>query len=393
MVAVNFSSSFQVTGRNANFPTSEIMWKVSATFTNKKPGITAKQGLWFFDSWSLLFGLSIFAHERSPVFHFWNRLRGFSLFSSALVSVLSSAHGFENPKNPLYELTSFIHFVNQSVYTLVLHFYAKRIARTFNDFFDLMTLRQQKRLRVFSICLTGIWIFVHIWFKLVYTISLSSMGIKSWMECGVLISVLIGVDHNIHVLLWVILLAASYYYTCKNSLTKIKMEIMTCKLYESCCRTVVIESSGMHQRISAFNKLCGPPLLLILAYTFVAVSGTLSLLRQTNYGTFIWKMTELVLVFMYCLFIIFLVIMATIFRKNLDDLRRSVLCGLLHQKLSENTVNIKWKLGLTMLSDYKLFEFSVMSLFPLDLNLVLNFTASIITFTILFLQLQSSTPI
>ena len=393
MVAVNFSSSLQVTGRNANFPTSEIMWKISATSTNKKPGITAKQSFWFFDYWSLLFGLSIFAHERSSVFRFWNRLRGFSLFSSALASVFSAAQVLENPKNTLYELTALIHFVNQSVYTLVLHFYVKRIATTFNDFFDLMTLRQQRRLRIFSICLTCIWIFVHVWFKLVYTISSSSMRIKSWVEYGVLIGIIIGVDHNIHVLVWVILLAASCYYTCKNSLEKIKIEIMTCKFYESCCRTVVIESSGMHQRISAFSKLCGPPFLLILAYTFVAVSGTLSLSRQKDYGTFIWKITELLVVLIYCLFIIFLVIMATIFRKSLDDLRRSVICGLLHQKLSSSTVNVKWKIGLEMLSDPKLFEFSVMSLFPLDLNLVLNFTASIITFTILFLQLQSSTPI
>ena len=149
----------------------------------------------------------------------------------------------------------------------------------------------------------------------------------------------------------------------------------------------------MHKRISAFNTLCGPPLLLILAYTFVAVSGTLSLSRQTNYGTFIWRMTEFLFVFMYCLFIIFLVIMATIVRKNLDALRNSVICQLLQKTMSEDSVNIRWKLGLEIFSDYKLFEFSVMSLFPLDLNLVSYLTASIITYTILFLQLQSSTSI
>ena len=377
-----------------NFPTSEIMCKVSVISTNnKKPGLKARQGLWLFDSWSLLFGISIFAHERGSLFHFWNRLRGFLLLLSVLISVWSAVELLEKPKNPLHELSSLIYFINQSVYTLVLHLYVKRIATTFNDFFDLMTLRQQKRLRVFSICLTGVWIFVHIWFKLVYTISSSSISIKSWMEYGILITVITGVDHNSHVLFWVILLAASYYYTCKNSLAKIKIEIVACKFHESCCRTVVIESLGMHKRITEFNTLCGPPLLLTLAYTFVAVSGALSLLKQTNYGTFIWKMTELLVILIYCLFIMFLVIMATIFRKNLDDLRRSVICRLLHQKLSESTVNIKWKLGLGMLSDYKLFELSVMSLFPLDFNLVLNFTASIITFTILFLQLQSSTPI
>ena len=269
--------------------------------------------------------------------------------SSAVLSVLCSAQLLEKPKNPLHELSSFIYFINQSVYTLVLHFYVKRISKTFNDFFDLMTLLQQKRLRVFSISLTGIWIFVHIWFVFVYTISASNISIKSWMEHAILITVSLGVDHNIHVLLWVILLAAFCYYSCKNSLAKIKIEIMTCKLYEeSSCRTVVIESSGMQKRISEFSTLCGPPLLLTLAYTFVAVSGALSLLRQTNYGTFIWRMTEFLFVFMYCLFIIFLVIMVTIFRKNLDALRRSVICQLLQETMSEDSVNIRWKLGLDM---------------------------------------------
>ena len=175
--------------------------------------------------------------------------------------------------------------------------------------------------------------------------------------------------------------------------TRIHVLVWVIKFYESCCRAVVIEWSEMHKRISAFNTLCGPPLLLILAYTFVAVSGTLSLSRQTNYGTFIWRMTEFLFVFMYCLFIIFLVIMATIVRKNLDALRNSVICQLLQKTMSEDSVNIRWKLGLEIFSDYKLFEFSVMSLFPLDLNLVSYLTASIITYTILFLQLQSSTSI
>ena len=361
---------------------------------NEKPGKSARHSLWLFDSWSLLFGISIFAHERGSLFRVWNQLRGLSLFSCSVVSVLSAAQFLNCSKNSLYELTALIYYFNLAVYPLVLHFYVNRIARTFNDFFGLMTLRQQKRLRVFSIFLTSIWIFQQVWCVSVYTISSSSTSTKTWMEYGLLITVITGIDYNIHVLLWVIVLAISYYYTCKNSLEKIKMEIMTCKFYECCCRTVVIESLGMHKRISEFNTLCGPPLLLTLAYTFVAVSGILSLLRQKTYGTFIWRMTELVVIFIYCLFIIFLVIMATILRKSLDSLRRSVICGLLlHQKLSENTINIKWKLGLEMLSDFKLFEFSVMSLFPLDLNLVLNFIASIITFTILFLQLQSSTPI
>ena len=373
---------------------SELMLKVSGiSLNNNKPRITAKEGLWLFDSWSLLFGISIFAYKRGSLFRVCNQLRGLSLLSCSIISVLSSVQILKNSKNFLFELTALIYFLNQSVYTLALHFYAKRIATTFNDFFDLMTLRQQKRLRVFSICLTGIWIFVHFWFFFVFITSSSSTSTKSWMEYGILITVITGVDYNIHVLVWVILLAASYYYTCKNSLVRIRMEIMTCKIFESCCQTVFIEASGMHNRISEFNTLCGPPLLLTLVYTFLAVSGTLSLLRHKNYGIFIWKMTELLVILIYCLFIMFLVIMATIFRKNLDDLRRSVICRLLHQKLSESTVNIKWKFGLEMLSDYKLFELSVMSLFPLDFNLVLNFTASIITFTILFLQLQSSTPI
>ena len=284
---------YELSETDENFPSSEMMWEVSAiSTTNKKPGLTAKQSLWLFDSWSLLFGISIFAHERGSLFRVWNQLRVFSLFLCSVISVFSSAELLENPKNSLHELSSLIYFLNQSVYTLALHFYVQRIAKTFNDFFDLMTLRQQKRLRVFSICLTSIWIFVHVWFLFVYTISASSMSIKSWMEYAILITVGIGVDHVIHVLLWVILLAVSYYYTCKNSLVKIKMEIMTCKFYECCCRTVVIESFGMHKRISEFNTLCGPPFLLVLAYTFVAVSGTLSLLKQTNYGTFIWKMTD-----------------------------------------------------------------------------------------------------
>ena len=57
------------------------------------------------------------------------------------------------------------------------------------------------------------------------------------------------------------------------------------------------------------------------------------------------------------------VIMATVLKNNLNVLRKDVICQLLHQKFSESSMNMKWKLYLEMFSDHKIFEFLVMSVF------------------------------
>ena len=80
--------------------------------------------------------------------------------------------------------------------------------------------------------------------------------------------------------------------------------------------------------------------------------------------------------------------MVTVLRNKLESLKSALVSRLSHE--NEQYLTIKWKIGLELLCDPKLFEFSVMGLFPLDFNLILQFFASSITFTVLLLQLESS---
>lgn len=65
------------------------------SWRTRNQGQQPKRGLWLFDSLSILFGISIFAHERRSFFQIWSRLRGFLLFSPSVTSVWSSAQVLE----------------------------------------------------------------------------------------------------------------------------------------------------------------------------------------------------------------------------------------------------------------------------------------------------------
>ena len=349
----------------------------------------ARKVLWFFDYWSLLFGLSIFAHERNLLFHFWNRSRGFIIFVGAMISAYSSAKNLTSPGNFLYELASMFFFFGQAIYVLVLHLVVKKISVIFNNLFSRISSSQCKVIEIVCNFSTCLWILIHFWYLSVYLYSSSSFEFKTWHDMAVFITIVQYADHNFHCILIVVLMITACFYSCKNLLERVKSEILVCKSIDFCCMVIICNSSSIQENVSFVNSISGPALLLVLAYTFFAVSGTVSFLVQDIYGTFLLRVAEVSNVVFYCLGIVSLVVLATVLRNKLESNRKKIICQLLQQKMSEDSVNIKWKLGLEMLSDSKLFEFSVMSLFPLDLNLVLHFTASILTFSILFLQLQS----
>ena len=352
-------------------------------------GMSARQVLWFFDYWSLLFGFSIFAHERNSLFHYWNRIRGLTIFLGAIISAYSSAKSLVSPGNFLYELASLFFFCCQAVYILVLHLLVKQISDIFNHLFSRISFSQCKVIRTFCNCLTCLWILIHFWYLSVYLYSSTSFEFTTWQDFAVFVTIVQYADHNFHCLLIVILMVTACFYSCKNLLKRVKSEMLLCRSIDFCCMVIISDSSSIQENMSFVNSTSGPALLLVLGYTFFAVSGTVSFLVQGRYGTFLLRIAEVSNVVFYCLAIFSLVVLATVLRNKLESNRKKVICQLLQQQMSEDNVNIRWKLGLEMLSDCKLFQFSVMSLFVLDLNLVLHFTASILTFSILFLQLQS----
>ena len=141
------------------------------------------------------------------------------------------------------------------------------------------------------------------------------------------------------------------------------------------------------QSVSAVNRFSGFPLRVTISYIFIGFSGVLSLLRNSEEGILVLQITECGYVSAYCLATVALLVLVTVLRQKLESRTSALMFRLSYENSGCLTIN--WKIGLKTLCNSKLFDFSVMNLFSLDLNLILKFAASHITFTILLLQLES----
>ena len=247
---------------------------------------------------------------------------------------------------------------------------------------------QKRRLYMVSSCLTIIWILIHIWSTVTFAI-LELTTSHSWDDYIIFVSIQVNGDLYFHSLIWISLLIIGSYYECQNCFNSIEKKLTLRTERDATLPSFVMSRAIMiKQSVSAVNMFSGFPLLITIGYIFIGFSGVLSLARNNVKGVLLIRVLECGYIVIYCLAIIALAIMVTVFRNKLESRKSALAFKLTHQNHEYLTVN--WKMGLDTLCDPKLFEFSIMGLFSLDLSLILKFTASQITFTVLMLQLESS---
>ena len=349
--------------------------------------MAAKDCLWLFDYYSQFLGISIFVQERRKFFIYFNYFWKFTQMTLSLLGAVLSLKTIYHSLAPLYNLNNGMFFVGQFIFNVLMHIQVDNIRREFNDAFLKMKEHQKRKMFIVSSCLTSISILIHIWFVVVNAI-LESNTIYSSDKYLVFVILQVNGDLYFPSLVWVSSLILSSYYVCQNCLKSIDQRLIPrTERHASLPDFILSRATIIKQSVSAVNIFSAFPLLVTIGYIFIGFSGVLSLLRNNVNAIPVWSISECIYVAFFFLAIVALLVMVTILRHKLETQRSALVFRLSHENYDCLTVN--WKVGLETLCDSKLFEFSVMDLFPLDFNLILKFAASHITFTILMLQLES----
>ena len=350
--------------------------------------MAAKDCLWLFDYYALFLGFSIFVYERCKFLVYFNY---FCKSLQMMFSLLGAVYSFKtifNSLNPLFELNCGMFFVGHLIINVLMHIQGKSICRQFNNVFGRMEQSQKRRMKIVSSCLTTVSILIHIGIITVTAIQQWKSS-YSWEYHIVLVSTQVNGDFYITSLIWISLLILSSYYECQNCLNNIEQKLIPqAERGDTFPDFVLSRAIMIKQSVSAVNFFSGFPFFVTIGYIFIGFSGTISLLRNSVEAILEWRVAECIYVTAYFLSITALLVMVTVFGHKLESRRTALVFRLSLQNKEGLTVN--WKIGLETLCDPKLFEITVMGLFPLDLSLILKFAAAHITFTILMLQLESS---
>ena len=350
--------------------------------------MAAKDCLWLFDYYSLFLGISIFVNERRKSVVCFNFIRKFIQIILSFSAAICSFKMIFHSSTPLYELNYFMFYVGHLIFSMLMHTQGANISQQFNDIFTRIEKPQKKMLYIVSSCLTIILILIHIWTITLFAI-LESTTSYSWDNYIVIISIQVNNDFYIHSLTWISLLILVTYYDCQNCLNNINRRLTFQSERDSTLSQFILSRVEIIKgSVSAVNMVSSLPLLITIGYIFIGFSGVISVARSKLKGSLLLRVSECAYVAVYFFAVTALVIMVTVLRRKLELWRSTLLFKLSHDNHEFITVN--WKIGLETLCDPKLFEFTVMGLFPLDLSLIVKFAASHITFTILMLQLEAS---
>ena len=364
------------------------MYPIQSVDVTQESEETARQVLFWFDNWSLLFGYSIFARKRSKISFYWNHFREMVGIIGLLIGITNALYSGTVNKTFLYSTSVTLYYTTQIIYVCFLEIYGKTTANYLDDCFKIMSLHHKHFIKRLSQILSCLFIFSDLVMKEIYLISIPRFSIQSVFEIICTVYVVLLGDHIIHMSVLIIVMALSCYYSCINTIDKMRQKLLESKTVKDFSLVLMTFSSELESLVNRFNCTSGMPLAILLIEAFVSTAGAVSLLRQNQIR--LWALTELLCVFYYVTFIIVLAIIGSVVSSRLDWRRKIIIDEVIYQRLKTIKATVDVKIGLQKISNNNLFNFSILSFLPLDMSLILGFSSSIITFTILFLQLEST---
>lgn len=343
------------------------------------PCSSALTVLKWLDYWSLLFGLSIFAHERGKVFLWFNRVRAVMMIVSAVNSISTITQMVMN-KAYLFAVNIAVYYTGQVIYCFAIHVYGKKISAQLSKLVLRMTQQQRIILQRTSCLLTLLMVVQLIEAK--FLLIRTKIGINTWQNYLNLFLVSTEYDYNFYgCALFCILLIASYYSFLK-SLEVVDRSVISLDI-------LMYHTSLIKGFMSIVNTFAGFSFIILLSSMFISLPGSLSFFQVTILKEdLLWRTSEVVVVILQVISIISLVTLTTVLKRRLEGKRNIILSKIQSQWHSAMTID--WRICLDNFSDKSLFEFSIMSLAPLDIHLILSLASSIITFSILLVQYEQS---
>ena len=354
--------------------------------------ILSRQLLWF-DIWSLFFGVSIFAEERGKLFVCWNRIRGGLIVFGSITKCFSLLYILFQVESKLWVMNELFHYLSQAVYLPVLHAYGRLLSQHLKYEMQRLTEGQLKRLNCLSKIIVLVMMLMLIPGKSTHLNTIPTdetqdtstfVSIALWFQW---IMVLIQVDHKSHAIFLYFLFLLSCYYTCMNNMKRIAEKPV---FHSSTSQSIAVKCVLMKRNVNLINILATLPFFLILPSTLIATPGMISLMSHRSLFCFspVTCFAEITVTSFRIIMIISLVVLVSVLKRKLQSKQDQVI-NHIHLQTKSVKSDVHWKMTLDKFSDPRLFDFSILSVFPLDIGLLVSFTTTTITFSTLFLQLDN----
>ena len=352
-----------------------------------------RQLVWF-DTWSLFFGVSIFAEERGKLFVCWNRIRGGLILFGTITKCFSLLYILFQVESKLWIMELLFFHLSQAVYLPVLHAYGRLLFRHFKYEMQSMTEGQLKRLNCLSKITVLVVLLMLIPGKATHLNTIPTdktqdtsifVSIALWIQW---VMVLIQVDHQSHALILYFLFLLSCYYTCMNNMKRIAEKSV---LDSSTSQSIAVKCARMKRSVNHANILATLPFFLNLPSILIATPGIISLMSNRSFFCFstVTCFAEITVIAFRAVIVISLVVLVSVLKRKLQSKQDQVIDHI-HLQIRSVNSDVHWKITLDKLSNARLFDFSILSVFRLDIGLLVSFTTATITFSTLFLQIENS---
>jgi len=330
------------------------------------------QPLKWFNRFSLLFGYSI---SSKGLLRIYNSFYAFLLVLNAFYQIIKFLLFMENT-TILTRLDFIMYYSGQLIYLFAIHVYGHRMYDFFNSMSTDLTLRQKKIIQWISI-LGWIPIVFHRMSCTVYRIVYG--GLFADYSSIEQVGKSLHINHISHAFVLYLIFLVTCYFSCSKLLLVMKNSMDPLMITQTITK--------IEKRIKGTNRIASLPFFVLLPYLFVCLPAYSS---RDNFNI-LFMMLMVMFMLMYCMMLLLTVFTAITFKNKLESQRKTVIRKLMTSDEAKFLMTNKWNICITRLSDEKLFDFSVMSLFSIDFSFLTSFSCALISYSILFYQLQNST--
>lgn len=332
-----------------------------------------------FNFLSIFFGSGIFVYSLS--LKVINYIRLFMVVSCGIVSTVGSFQKSWSSNEFWMALTFFVYFPSTVIYPLVIHFHRDDLATMLDTFFKGMKHRD----RVFMRRLSNVFTVLITLHSVLWISSFVFFGQESILDKVFFVFSSFEIDIHPHACCLYILLCVSSYFCLQKSLQQIK-ENLASDSYD--IRHLVLTLTSIQTNVKKVNSVSGVPLLLLFFYVYIAVPSTYFFIQSAGPSTLAWFTMELVTIVLHVVTVVIMVVLVERLNAKLEKTREQIKDLMIRQKKLRCSQQVHQFLSL--LDDRSLFTMTAMDLFNMDYNMFICFAASVVSFSTLLFQINSS---
>ena len=350
----------------------------------------AAESLRVFDVTSSFFGIMIFT-ETNRFLKYLNFTRGWTLpviifyvFTYSPSAVTDLRRG-----RFLWDLAGSVYLLCELIYALILlPLLRKKISRILAVCFIRMTLKQQQTVKRTSHVLVVLMVLQLICFNTCFAWSqLNRFGWK-WNTFLLLLSTSYHVPFEFHGFSVCMIMLLCCYFASQNSMRNIFSIITKCQGIAGCSADCDQILESVAKATQDFNRVAGNIISILFLVLYFYIPSAILYATPTDDVEGVWMQAEVAINGLQLVCIVIIIITAQKISNELDKERNKVVH--LVTKIDTCHCSSQGMAFVLQLKDPALFQFTGNNMFTLDNGLILSFAGSLITFTILLCQLESS---